>query len=469
VRHKVTIGFEGELGLPPREAEALGLAPGDPVDLVTARGAFALLAPARGQGKALAHFGGSLAALTVPEVVQFVFTSLKSGVLLLAFGTEEARATGAGDQPERLRRKSIHFKEGQVVFASSSDPADRLGAVLWRHELVGRAELERCGRLVRSGRPLGQVLVDEGILTPGQLYSGVTLQVKEILLNAFLEAEGEFAFLEGPHDEQNTVRLPERTRDLLLQGMKRLDAAEGALAAAGGRGAVLRAAMTTLPGLGPQAARLLAALDGQRTLEAAAQESGLGLHEALVQLGPLLQAGAVVAPAAAPRAAPAAAPVRVPAGSEEEEVFSVEATIEPAAELPVVTPPPGTLRAAGGPRPGGPFETYRRIFRRVAEALATVEPEARARLDSYFERLPEKRRFLFEGVRFGEGGELDVARVLANVTAAGTWKGAAARARSLEALEDLLNFSLFEVKNRLPPEAAERVLREVGRMQVGKA
>jgi hypothetical protein len=460
VRHKVTIGFEGELGLPPREAEALGLAPGDEVDLVTARGAFGLLAPVRGEGNATAHFGGSLAALTVPEVVQFIFTSLKTGVLLLAFGGDDARAEPA-DHPERLRRKSIYFKDGQVVFASSSDPADRLGAVLWRHGLVGPAELERCGRLVKSGRPLGQVLVDEGVLDPGQLYSGVTLQVKEILLGAFLEAEGSFAFLEGPHDEQNAVRLPERTRDLLLEGMKWLDAAEGALAAIGGRGATPRAAMATLPGLAEPAARLLAALDGQRTIEAAAQESGLGLHEALKQLGPLLEAGAVAAPDGPP--APAA-------GGEEEEVFSVEATVEAApAELPAMTPPPGTLQAAGGPRPGGPFETYRRIFRRVAVALATVEAEARGRLDTYFERLPEKQRFIFEGVRFGEGGELDVARVLQNVTAAGTWKGAAARARSLEALEDLLNFSLFEVKNRLPREAAEKVLREVGRMQVGKA
>jgi hypothetical protein len=121
------------------------------------------------------------------------------------------------------------------------------------------------------------------------------------------------------------------------------------------------------------------------------------------------------------------------------------------------------------PSASGPFETYRRIFRRVHAALAEVEEDATARLNSYFDRLPGTKRAVFEGVRVGEGGEMDVGRILANVSASGAYKGAAARARSLEALEELLAFALFEAKNRLPRGEAERLLREVGRMQVGKA
>ncbi len=76
---------------------------------------------------------------------------------------------------------------------------------------------------------------------------------------------------------------------------------------------------------------------------------------------------------------------------------------------------------------------------------------------------------MFEGVRVGAEGELDVTRVLDNVSALGAYRGAAARARSLEALEDLLAFALFEVKNCLSKPEADALLREVGRMQVGKA
>ena len=382
MRAKLTIGPEGQIAVPPRQAESLGLAGGGDVDVVTARGTFALVVPARADAPR-AYFAGSLASLTVAEVVQFVFSSLKTGVLLLAAGAGAGRRP---DGPEGLRRKSLYFRDGQVIFASSSDPADRLGPVLRAHRFVSEADLARCGPLVGSGRPLGQVLVDQGVLSSGQLYEAITLQVKEIFLGAFLEREGEFAFLEGAHDAQNQVKLPERTRDLILQGMKRLEE------------------------------------DEQR------------------------------------RAAEAAAA----GGAPEEPEISIEV------EVPAPAPAPDPRRARV-PGASGPFETYRRIFKRVYGALAEAEEDAAARVNSYFERLPEKRRAIFEGVRIDEEGEMDVAQILVNVNATGAYRGAAARARSLEALEELLAFALFEAKNRLPKAAAERLLREVGRMQVGKA
>jgi hypothetical protein len=457
VRAKLSIGFDGEVAVPPREAEVLGLTPGDPIDVVSAKGSFLLVAPAREGRSAQAYFAGSLAALTVAEVIQFVFTSIKSGVLLLSFGSERDRAGARGDRPERLRRRSIYFREGQVVFASSSEPCDRLGPVLWRHGLVGWDVLERCGRLVRSGRPLGQVLVDEGLLTAGQLYTGVTHQVREILLGAFLETEGEFAFLEGPHDESNAVKLQERTRDLLLEGMKRVDEAERLFGEVGGRDAVLVRAVEPPPGVGEFAARLMRACDGQRTLAEAAVESGLGLLEAARQASPLFSAGALVPAAFAPK------PAAVAAG--------LVGTAAPGSR-PVLTPAPGVLQASDGPittRSFNPFEIYRRCLKKVHGALAELKPGSEQRLNSYFDRLPEKQRPFFEGVRLDGQGDVDVARVLANVTATGAYKGAAAKARSLEALEDFLAFALFEVKNLLTREQAEALLREVGRMQVGKA
>jgi hypothetical protein len=135
-----------------------------------------------------------------------------------------------------------------------------------------------------------------------------------------------------------------------------------------------------------------------------------------------------------------------------------------AGETPTEPPSEGPIT-----RNLGAFDLYRRIFRRVHGALEEFRPGAQKRLNSYFDRMPEKQRPIFEGVRFDAGGGIDVARVLENVKGLGTYKGAAAKARSLEALEDLLAFSLFEVKNLLAPHDAEALLREVGRMQVGKA
>jgi hypothetical protein len=439
MRAKLSVGAEGEIVLPPREADALGLPGGGEAELVTARGAFALVAPVRDDAPR-AWFAGSLAALTVPEVVQFVFTSLKTGVLLLGFGG--AGAAVAAGAPERLRRKSIHFRDGQVVFASSSDPADRLGQVLARAGMISDEDLSRCARLVRSGRPLGQVLVDEGILSSGQVYEGITLQVKEILLDAFIETAGTFAFLEGPSDEQNAVKLPQRTRELLLEGMKRVEVAERLAHEAGGRDAVLVRSADPGRALEPAEAKLLDAVDGARTVAGAALEAGLGTIEALRAAAALVGEGVL-----------SAVPPSSAAGD---------------AEVVIEVEPP-VAAAPAGARPSGPFETYRRIFERVFSALSAAQPDARDRLNSYFERLPAKHRALFEGVRVGDDGELDVARILVNVTSTGAYQGAAARARSLEALEDLLAFALFEAKNCLPKPDADALLRDVGRMQVGKA
>jgi hypothetical protein len=378
---------------------------------------------------------GTLSALSILEVVQLIFTSLKTGELRLSY----AGAGGPADL-ERPHRRSLYFREGQLIFAASSEPCDRLGPVLWRAGLFDWETLERCGAEVESDRPLGQVLVNQGVITAADLYAGVATQVREILFEAFLDTEGEFLFVEGPHGERNVVRQPERTRELLLEGLKRVEETERLLAVVGGRNARVTRVGTLITVGSEYTLRLLEALEGSVTFAEAASESRLGLLAALREAVPLLEIGVLVRTA----------------------VATAALTPPPQAEAgPAVTPLPF--------RQAGPFELYRRIFRKVHGALAQARPGAEERLDSYFDRLPELRRFVFQGVRFGADGDLDVAQVLANVTATGAFPGAAARARSLEGLEDLLTFALFEVKNVLPRAEAEQLLREVGKMQVGKA
>ncbi len=440
MRLRLGIGSEDRIVLPQRDAEGLGLADGDEVEVHTVKGSFTLAA--RPSGASQPWFAGALSALTVPEALHLIFTSLKTGVLLLSFGSEKELRADRPATPEGLRRKTVFFRDGQVVFASSTDRADRLGAVLWRHGQVPREELERCGRMVRPGRPLGQVLVDEGIFTSGQLYAAMSLQVKEIVLASFLEPEGEFAFVEGPYDERNAVKLPERTRDLLLEGMKRVEALESLHAEVPDRDALVRPTGKVGKGLDGKAERLLEACDGTRTVRQVIEESQLGVLAGVQALAGLVRQGLV--DRMAPKAPPPGA---------EEEVFTVTA---------------GAGAAPARDRPSGPFEIYRRIFQFLFGELKQEKLDARTRLNSYFDKLPETQLALFQGVRLDDEGGVDVAQVLLNVSQSGQYKGAAARARALEALEAFLAFALFEVKNCLPKARAEGVLRKVGRMQVGK-
>ena len=303
--------------------------------------------------------------------------------------------------------------------------------MLWRNGLVPAAELDRCGRMVQAGRPLGQVLVEEGLLDPGQLYGAMGLQVREIVLGAFLDDDGEFVFVEGRSDERNAVRLPERTRDLLLEGMRRRSEVE-AISFDVPPG-------TPWPAAGP-AGRHPARREGRpparRHRRRANRAPGArGVHgsaptRARASLQALVRDGWVEA---VPRARAVAASSRSP-----------------------------------GIPAGGPFEAYARIIRHVHEELSRVQADAGRRLESFFERMPPARRAVFEGVRIGADGDIDVAQLLLNV---GQGK-ARARARRRapgrsRALESFLAFALFEVENCLPPAEADRVLAEVGRMQGG--
>ena len=127
VRARLSVGADGEIALPAagrRGARACRRGPRWTSSRRAAGSPSSRRPPGTGPS---AWFAGSLASLTVPEVVQFIFTTLKSGTLTLAFGADARRVAeaGAGARPHR---RTLYFREGQVVFASSSDPADRLGA-----------------------------------------------------------------------------------------------------------------------------------------------------------------------------------------------------------------------------------------------------------------------------------------------------------------------------------------------------
>ncbi len=376
MRLKLVIGTAGEVALPAREAAAAGLSAEAGVEWSALPG----MGVAHEAGQAGgAWFAGTLGAASFAEVAQLVASGLLSGALHLA--------VPAGPPPVR---KSVFFREGQVIFASSTDPADRLGPVLERTGQVPAGTLERCSPRVGPGRPLGQVLVEEGILTAGQLYDAVVAQVREIFLSAFEARAGEFLFRQGPPDERNAVRLPERTRALILAGLKRAEAAE--------------------------------------------------------------QRAAAEAPA--PASTPTAGSAPHPGTGDSPRRDRGEGDV-------------GRVTSSPASPPRGPFEAYRRLLRAIHGPMLRAAPTARERLDSWFAGLPGPRAAFFEGVRPDAAGDMDVARVLANVERAGIWKGAAARAKALEALEGLLAFALFEARNLLPREEVEALRREVHRIQMG--
>jgi hypothetical protein len=93
--------------------------------------------------------------------------------------------------------KSIYVKAGAIVFAASSDTKDRLGEILVKCCKLTKENLGHALQLYNKSaglKKMGAILVENGFLTPKDLFSGLKIQVKDIIFSLFLWPEGEFRF-----------------------------------------------------------------------------------------------------------------------------------------------------------------------------------------------------------------------------------------------------------------------------------
>jgi len=150
---------------------------------------------------------GSLAEHDFPTLVQKLHERRATGVLTLTHA-------GVG--------RSVAIMEGRMVFASSSSADDRMGPLLLRRGRITLRQLTDAARGVSSGKRLGAVLVDQGVLTPKELIAAVVEHTQEIIYGAFGWTEGQYRFQEGvPSSEPITLKIS--TPDVVMEGVRRID------------------------------------------------------------------------------------------------------------------------------------------------------------------------------------------------------------------------------------------------------
>ncbi len=116
--------------------------------------------------------------------------------------------------------KWMWFHRGEVVFAASNQPIDRLGASLVRAGVLSLEQARDAERRHHAGARFGKVLVECGILTPRQLWAGLQRQAEEIAHSLFAYASGWLCFWEGELQPDNVVRLSLPTPRLIRDGMR---------------------------------------------------------------------------------------------------------------------------------------------------------------------------------------------------------------------------------------------------------
>ncbi len=213
------------------------------------------------------------------DVINFILSQQWSGQLAIVDGSA---------------RKTLYFRRGDVRTAASNVAEDRLGAILYRYGVVSEEQLQQAlGSSAGSGR-LGQILVEQGLLTPHDLYTYVRKQVEEIFWSVLVLRSGAFYFYRTDEDHGPVSQLSLSTKQLLFDGVRRIDELSYFREKLPSSELVLtRRHPAPETKLEPREERVLLLVDGARDLAAIARASHLGEFETTKVLYQLLTSGFV--------------------------------------------------------------------------------------------------------------------------------------------------------------------------------
>jgi hypothetical protein len=116
----------------------------------------------------------------------------------------------------------VYFDRGRPVFASSSEPRDRMGELLLREGKITASQYERCQAVVaESGRRMGEILVDFGYLKRRELLPAVRRHVEDLVYSLFGWERGTYAIAIDLAPSTERIRLSRHPAALILEGIRR--------------------------------------------------------------------------------------------------------------------------------------------------------------------------------------------------------------------------------------------------------
>lgn len=153
---------------------------------------------------------GSLSEASLPDVIQLLTYSGKSGCLSVTDG----RNFG-----------NIFIKDGSIIYATILNKKQRLGDILVVKKTIDNETLSRALEVQKSAKKkrLGEILIEIGALTKELLEKELKGQIEQIIFTMLTWETGYFNFEADllPSHEEYTVQLS--SQELLLEGARRID------------------------------------------------------------------------------------------------------------------------------------------------------------------------------------------------------------------------------------------------------
>src|SRR3954469_23509075 len=152
---------------------------------------------------------GDLSRIQLPDVLSFLSMIRGTGKLQLVH--------------DRMER-SIYWKDGEIVFASSNSPEHSLGMFLLRNGKITQQQYDESKRRVTATTRHGKLLVQMGAISPKDLWWGVKNQALDIIYSLFYWEGGTFAFSETMEEiSSEKIVLSLNTSSVIMEGIRRLD------------------------------------------------------------------------------------------------------------------------------------------------------------------------------------------------------------------------------------------------------
>ncbi len=370
-------------------------------------------------------FMGNIANFSVADSFSMINILQKTGMLIIKSDD---------------RVKSVYFMKGEIVFASSNQPEDRLGYLLYKTGKLTREQWESAEKKMSAETRFGAILLKNELITPKNLWWGVKYQIEEIIYSMFAMSTGEFYFLEGAIPEEDLVRFSLNTQNMLMEGYRRLDEWKLITQKIPSDETNIRLS-STMPKieLTQHMQDMVKLVKGDMPIAEVIRLSQLGRFNTYKILYALLNAGIVEI-----------------SGTRKQDKELDEATVQ---ILNII-------------------KKYNAIFHKLFGVIKLTNPkfDHNELLDNFVSELSDRLQKLYENVGISANGELDETKILMNIEAMKLSEsdslnrvvglsGLLVSQMILEGMNELLNYEIFIARNLLQPDAFEALNREVKALQ----
>lgn len=139
----------------------------------------------------------------------------------LLMDLHHSEATGSLRVEGPTYQKALYYRGGRILFGSSNDPRDQLGAILIESGKISPEQLEDVNAKVGPGNPLARVLSESGFVNQRELSEAARAKVERILSDVIAYDSGSFEFEDGVLP-RGAIDLKLATEKLTLAAVRRV-------------------------------------------------------------------------------------------------------------------------------------------------------------------------------------------------------------------------------------------------------